>query len=57
MKKAQKEFAEKTGSVGVKQTSADGNQTESRSYRLDGTPSNGKSKGIHVKKGKKTLVR
>lgn len=57
MKKAQKEFAEKTGSVGVRQTSAAGNQTESRSYRLDGTPSNGKSKGIHVKKGKKTLVR
>ncbi len=57
MKKAQHEFAEKTGlSTGAKAVSLPKKQASSQAYRLDGTPAKEMTQGIYIKDGSKTLV-
>ena len=56
MKKAQAEYAEKTGqSVGVRVLNAT-QQQSARIYRIDGTPADGTPRGVVIKEGKKHIA-
>ncbi|MBO4819863.1 MAG: phosphatase PAP2 family protein [Prevotella sp.] len=56
MKKAQVEYAEKTGqAVGVRTLNAT-QQQSARIYRIDGTPADGTTRGVVIEEGKKHIA-
>ena len=56
MKKAQVEYAEKTGqAVGVRTLNAT-KQQSARIYRIDGTPADGTTRGVVIEEGKKHIA-
>ena len=56
MKKAQAEYAEKTGqAVGVRTLNAT-QQQSARIYRIDGTPADGTTRGVVIEEGQKHIV-
>ena len=56
MKKAQQEFAEKTGQgVGIRVVASD--QQRARLYRIDGTPVTSNPRGVVIQQGQKRIIR
>lgn len=55
MKKAQAEYAEKTGTTGVRAISAPAQQHSARIYHIDGTPADENTRGVVIEDGKKKV--
>ncbi|MBR3088295.1 MAG: phosphatase PAP2 family protein [Prevotella sp.] len=55
MKKAQQEYQEKTGSVGMRTVVAPDNQSSARIYRIDGKAVDENAQGIIIEEGKKKV--
>ena len=55
MKKAQAEYAEKTGTTGVREVRAQDRQQSARIFHIDGTPADENSHGVVIENGKKKV--
>ena len=55
MKKAQAEYAEKTGTTGVREVRAQARQQSARIFHIDGTPADENSHGVVIENGKKKV--
>lgn len=55
MKKAQAEYAEKTGTTGVRAVGAQARQQSALIYHIDGTPATESSHGVVIENGKKRV--
>lgn len=55
MKKAQAEYAEKTGTTGVREVRAQTRQQSARIFHIDGTPADENSHGVVIENGKKKV--
>ncbi len=55
MKKAQAEYAEKTGTTGVREVRAQVRQQSARIFHIDGTPADENSHGVVIENGKKKV--
>ena len=55
MKKAQAEYAEKTGTTGVREVRAQARQQSARIFHIDGAPADENSHGVVIENGKKKV--
>ena len=55
MKKAQAEYAEKTGTTGVREVRAQARHQSARIFHIDGTPADENSHGVVIENGKKKV--